>query len=1148
MRNKTYLFLVALLMMLGVRDAIANGVWVFPPEGGTWNNEFGDISTSIQFGDIDGDGENDIIFGTTKGYIFAVRPGGKKFRYLKIGKSVKANPIMIDFNRDGNADILAFGRDADFSEPAKQSTMVIISGRDFGKLVEVQLDGSIVSRPALADFNNDGNIDILIPAKGLYLIDGSISKGKKDVHLHNYSVDGITFSSPIVEDFNDDGVYDFMIPYTYKNKPYVDVFLSGSSDFQYSKYTFGLKNELRVIPTLIKETDSETITWRLIAPSFNKTIDFYMIKWDSTVEELSLQLVKEYNDNDYRFNSQLPALITPGSPPALYLNLPQRSSLWQLNAFSGELVSKSVVNGLSDNMPIYLKKDDGGSLTPFVILQDDSGLYLYGLNNNSRQLLSQQGGNLPPLQEIYLYPQHVGKNQYVPLGITIQKQVRQPKQIVCDPDAVLNISLLHPNIAGYFNQGTYPSQEMVAVLKEMASTLDWRNSGGMAKIASLVTQLYPSDNDFQAVLQRFKKAVKEEKSLFFRIVRLKQDIKKKSARYDYSTLLDWIMTGRIEEELAYILKNDPDFLEDKNVAELYNDIYLLKGLIDAFVPVLTGIIALSFIVLLIFNYQAFIKAYYVVFYYAQVRRVWLQAIAQRPDAEYYVESLLKEGVFSRRPSHFFNLKLKTLMTLLIDRDDFLWHKVLLLLEDRVILNRVFNEEDSRGFYRYLLYQYKRLFYKKIRRESFISWLLFQSRHFMMRDFYEYETTNQALVVIKSEMALKFLKLNDYRPAFNYLHGQILAFNKDMPGKDIHSKDTPNGGFAKFLSQLADYKIESYFYKYEKHFFKRIRTFDDQVRILTFYKRQRLIPRVEVIVNDMLKKALKHNGFPRHVVNDYIPIEPIRDHGLFLTIMAYSYIRRTQVVLRCIPHKYKHIDLTSEARIKTLSRNFTPITNIHRNLRWTVQVETYIVATPLKRILGNLPLNVIQGVLLSLATLIKRHSPLWFIPNMHPSNLFWDGEAVYLSCTGISKLAMDKDIIMLHRRLHRFLKQNVFMTPEFRRAPQPQKVLSDGFQIEKTVVYMLGTLALLLMEGRLSSLQGDKPLKELDSLKRYNGAYDLIKRSMLPVTDRATLKEFTEMVLSLHDKYALNWEKKDKGKKEGEGLCPSPSDPLPQGEG
>ncbi|MBV6342493.1 MAG: VCBS repeat-containing protein [Candidatus Magnetobacterium sp. LHC-1] len=1095
-------------------DATANSQWVFPPEGGSWNNDFGDISTTIQFGDIDGDGSNDIIFGTTKGYIFALRPGGKKYRFLKIGKSVKANPIMIDFNRDGNADILAFGRDAEFSDPAQKSTMVIISGSDFSKLVEVELDGSIVSRPALADFNNDGNIDILIPARGLYLIDGSISKGQKDIRLHNYKVDGITFSSPIVEDFNDDGVYDFMIPYTYKNKPYVDVFLSGASDFQYSKYTFGLKNELRVIPTLIKETDGEIITWRMIAPSFNKTIDFYVIKWNSTVEELSLQPLKEFTEHDYRFNSQLPALMLPGTPPALYLSLPERNSLWQLNAFSGELVSKSLVGGLSNNMPIYLRKNADASLTPLVILQDDDGLYLHSLDDNSRQQVAQPGATMSPLQEIYLYPQHAGKNQYVPLGITIQKQVKHPKQIVCDPDVVLNLSLLYPNITGYLNQGTYPSQEMVAILREMASTLDWRNLRGMARIASLVTQLYPSDNDFQDVLHRFKKAVKEEKSLFFQIVRLKQDIRKKAAKYDYSTLMDWIMTGKIEDDLAYILRNDPDFLEDKDVAGLYKDIYLLKGLIDAFVPVMTGIIALSLFVLLIFNYQTFIKAYYVIFYYFKVKRAWLQVIAQHPEPEYYVESLLNEGVSLRRPSHFFNLRLKTLLALLICREDFLWHKVLLLLEDRVILNRVFNEEDSRGFYRYLLYQYKRLFYKKLRRESFIGWVLFQTRHFTKRDYYEYTTTNQALVTIKSELALKFLKLNDYRPAFNYLHRQILAANKDAP----------NPGFTRFLSQLADYKIESYFYKYETHFFKRIRSLEEQVRILTFYKRQRLIPRVEVIVNNMLKQALVHAGFPRHVANDYIPIEPIRDHGLFLTIMAYSHMRRSQVVLRCIPHRYKHIDLTSDARIRSLSGNFTPIANVHRNLRWSVQVETYIVATPLKRLLGNLPLNVIQGVLLSLATLVKRHSPLWFIPNLHPSNLFWDGESVYLSCTGISKLSVDKDIVMLHRKVHKLLSHNAFMTPEFRRVPNPQKVLSDGFQIEKTVVYLLGALALLLLEGRLATLQGDRPLEELESLKRYNGSYELVKRCMLPSTERATLKEFTDMVLSLHDKHALKWEK------------------------
>ncbi|KJU84568.1 hypothetical protein MBAV_003239, partial [Candidatus Magnetobacterium bavaricum] len=127
---------------------------------------------------------------------------------------------------------------------------------------------------------------------------------------------------------------------------------------------------------------------------------------------------------------------------------------------------------------------------------------------------------------------------------------------------------------------------------------------------------------------------------------------------------------------------------------------------------------------------------------------------------------------------------------------------------------------------------------------------------------------------------------------------------------------------------------------------------------------------------------------------------------------------------------------------------------------------------------------------------------------------------------------DKDVVMLYRKNHRFLKHNVFMTPEFRRSPHPQKVLSDGFQIEKTVVYLLGMLTLWLTEGRFSTLQGDKPLEELDSLKRYNGAYELVKRCMLPATERAGLKEFTDMVLAMHDKHTLNWEKENKDKYRG----------------
>ncbi|MBF0566804.1 MAG: VCBS repeat-containing protein, partial [Nitrospirae bacterium] len=328
-------------------NAKADNEWVFPREDKRFSATFGEISTSLVFGDIDGDGKTDVVYGTSNGYIFAVKLGENHYRHIRVGQSVKVTPILIDFDRKGHPDILAFGRDADLDEPAKKSRLFVIDGETFAKKADIVLDGSIVSPPALADFNGDGKVDVLVAARGLVLVDGAFEKSGS---LHLFPTNGVSYASPVVEDFNDDGIYDFMYVHTEKNVPYLDVYLSTGENFEYEKLTFRLKHEVRVTPTLIKQKEGETIVWKLIAPTINNRIDFYNLSWNEKKGEMSLQLEKQYGTNDYKFTAQLPALWTKGRVPVLYLSQPGKKDASQsnavnavinttLNAFTGESLS-----------------------------------------------------------------------------------------------------------------------------------------------------------------------------------------------------------------------------------------------------------------------------------------------------------------------------------------------------------------------------------------------------------------------------------------------------------------------------------------------------------------------------------------------------------------------------------------------------------------------------------------------------------------------------------------------------------------------------------------------------------------------------------------------------------------------------------------
>ncbi|MDT9186066.1 VCBS repeat-containing protein, partial [Limnospira sp. PMC 289.06] len=143
-----------------------------------------------------------------------------------------------DFNGDGDIDILLTGRG---SGDNRISRVYLNDGSGgFTQATNISLTGVDVSSVATADFNGDGDIDILLTGRGsgdnrisrVYLNDGSGGF----THATNISLTGVYRSSVATADFNGDGDIDILLTgRDSSNNPISRVYLNdGSGGFTHA--------------------------------------------------------------------------------------------------------------------------------------------------------------------------------------------------------------------------------------------------------------------------------------------------------------------------------------------------------------------------------------------------------------------------------------------------------------------------------------------------------------------------------------------------------------------------------------------------------------------------------------------------------------------------------------------------------------------------------------------------------------------------------------------------------------------------------------------------------------------------------------------------------------------------------------------------
>jgi len=139
-------------------DSMVYGKWM----GGLDVNGFpfntgAEVTTSISSGDLDGDGDKEIVFGTSNGVVYALTKTGTVHITYEQANPIIDVPVLSDLDQDGDLEIIFIS--------SNDSTSSLYAIHDSGVDVlgfPIEFSEKILACPSIADLNNDMVSDIVI--------------------------------------------------------------------------------------------------------------------------------------------------------------------------------------------------------------------------------------------------------------------------------------------------------------------------------------------------------------------------------------------------------------------------------------------------------------------------------------------------------------------------------------------------------------------------------------------------------------------------------------------------------------------------------------------------------------------------------------------------------------------------------------------------------------------------------------------------------------------------------------------------------------------------------------------------------------------------------------------------------------------------
>ena len=152
-------------------DSMLHGKWM----GGLDVNGFpfyagADITTTTSIGDLDGDDDKEVVFGTSDGVVYAITKSGTVHMYYDQEKPIIDVPVLSDIDQDGDMEIIFIS-----SNDSSSSLYAIHDSGDDVPGFPIHFSEKIVACPAVADLDNDMILDIVVVTldSNVYVIDGS---------------------------------------------------------------------------------------------------------------------------------------------------------------------------------------------------------------------------------------------------------------------------------------------------------------------------------------------------------------------------------------------------------------------------------------------------------------------------------------------------------------------------------------------------------------------------------------------------------------------------------------------------------------------------------------------------------------------------------------------------------------------------------------------------------------------------------------------------------------------------------------------------------------------------------------------------------------------------------------------------------------